>query len=251
MDLSPLMKLGLLLARAGMVVAATPAFGGQYAPAATKVGLAVLLALVLMPVVPVPTALPMAGLAVVMVRELAIGLALAMSVRALLAGVELAGHLTGFQLGFSYAAVVDPNTGVRNNTVAAIYATLALLTFLGINGHHAVLRALVESYGALPIGVGHVSHTLVPTVTRMLGVIFTTGAQIAAPVVIVLLLVELALGLIVRSAQGFDFMAISFPARLLVGMLALASAVAVVPAFVPPLTDRLLRLGSALAGSLR
>lgn len=251
MDLSPLMRLGLLLARAGMVIAATPAFGGQYAPAATKVGLVVLVALVLLPVVAVPTAIPMNGIPVVLFRELAIGLALAMSVRVLLAGVELAGHLTGFQLGFSYAAVVDPNTGVRNNTVAAMYGTLALLTFLGIDGHHAVLRALVASYAELPIGLGHVSATIVPTVTRMLGVIFTTGAQIAAPVAIVLLLVELGLGLIVRSAQGFDFMAISFPARLLVGTIALAAAVGVVPTFVSPLTDRLLRLASALAAALR
>ncbi len=251
MDFTPLMRLGLLLARAGMVVGATPVFGGQYAPTLTKVGLAFVLAVVMMPAVAVPDALPMTALVVVVVRELAIGFALAMSVRVMLAGFELAGYLTGFQLGFSYAAVVDPNTGVRNNTVAAIYSSLALLTFLGINGHHAVIRALVRSYTALPVGFGHVGDTMVPAVTRMLGVIFSTGVQLAAPVVIALLLVELALGLVVRSAQGFDFMAIAFPARLMVGLLALASAVAVVPVFVQPLGDQLLHLASALAGAFR
>ncbi len=251
MDLTPLLRLGLLLARAGMVIGATPAFGGQFAPAMTKIGIAVVLALVLMPIVPVPTAVPMTALVIVLLRELAIGFALAMSVRVLLAGMELAGHLTGFQLGFSYAAIVDPNTGVRNNTVAMIYSTLALLTFLGFNGHHAVIRALVESYTSLPIGVGHVSSSIVGTVTRMLGVIFTTGAQLAAPVIIVLLLVELGLGLVVRFAQGFDFMAISFPARLIVGLLALAAAIGAVPALVQPVAERLLRLAAALAGGLR
>ncbi len=251
MDLSPLLRLGLLLARAGMVIGATPAFGGQFAPVMTKIGIAVVLAVVLMPVVPVPTALPMTAMAVVVMRELAIGFALAMSVRAMLAGVELAGYLTGFQLGFSYAAVVDPNTGVRNNTIAVLYSSLALLTFLGFNGHHAMIRALVDSYTWLPVGFGHVNNSMVGTVTRMLGVIFTTGVQLAAPVVIVLLLVELGLGLVVRFAQGFDFMAISFPARLIVGLLGLAAAVGVVPSLVQPLAERLLHLAAALAGALR
>ena len=72
--------------------------------------------------------------------------------QALVAGVELAGHLSGYQIGYSYGATIDPMSGVRNNTVTALFGLVAVLTLLSVNGHHAVLRALAASYEALPIG---------------------------------------------------------------------------------------------------
>ena len=83
-------------------------------------------------------------LAVVVAREAAIGLALGFALRALIAGAEFAGHLSGQQIGFSYGATIDPQSGVRNNMLATLYGMLATLGFLAINGHHAVLRALAR-----------------------------------------------------------------------------------------------------------
>ena len=58
---------------------------------------------------------------------MAIGLALALAIRALVAGAELAGQLAGFQMGLSYGAIVDPQSGVRNNVIAALYGNVAML----------------------------------------------------------------------------------------------------------------------------
>src|SRR5690606_19998850 len=82
--LDELARLVLLATRPGVLVLATPIFGGQYAPTLMRVGLPVLIALLIAPVVPVPQPLPAAGLVFVMARELAIGLALAMAIRALI-----------------------------------------------------------------------------------------------------------------------------------------------------------------------
>src|SRR4029453_17841953 len=54
-DATPLLHLGLLLVRPGTLIVAAPPFGSTFAPAAVKIGLTVLLALVLVPVVDVPT----------------------------------------------------------------------------------------------------------------------------------------------------------------------------------------------------
>ena len=76
------------------------------------------------------------------------------------------------------------------------------MVFLVVDGHHALLRALAASYAALPIGAGGWAATgeLAPLVARMLGMVFVLGVRIAAPVVVVLLVVELALGLLSRVA---------------------------------------------------
>jgi len=251
MDLSFVTRLGLLLVRPGLLVAAAPPFGALYTPVPVKIGLSVLLGIALAPTVALPPNLALAPLVVIIAREAAIGLALAMSVRAVMAGAELAGQLAGFQLGFSYAATVDPQTGARNNIVAALYSSLALLTFLGINGHHALLKALAESYRAVPIGLGHIEPAMVQQIAGLLGLLFIFGTQVAAPIVIVLLVAEVAIGLVSRIAPALNMMVLGFPIKLMVGLVALAAAVGVVPSVVAGLVVPALEMAGRLAYSFR
>ena len=246
-DLSAWPHFALLLVRPSLIVATAPPFGGFYTPARVKIGLSTILALLLMPVVPMPRGLAGADLVAVVAREVLIGLALGMSVRLLLAGVELAGQLASFQLGFSYAATVDPQTGARSNLLGAFFGSLAMLVFLLVNGHHRVVRALVGSYTALPIGFGHVDPQLAALVARMLGVVFVLGVQLAAPVVIVLLVVELALGLVSRAAPSLNLMASGFAVRSLVGLAVLSLMVSVIPGVVTRAIPSVIELAAHLA----
>jgi len=250
-DLTPLVRFGLVLVRTGVLVAFTPIFGSLFAPSMVKIGLAVTLAVVLAPVVALPGALTVTSLAIVVTREVAIGLALAMSVSLVVAVAELAGYLTGFQLGYSYASIIDPQTGVQNNTIATLYSSLALYVFFALDGHHVVIRALAASYRALPIGLGHIGPSLVPTVTQMLGLIFTEGVRLAAPVIVVLLVLELAIGLLTRAAPALNIFIIGYPLQLFVGLLTLAAVVRIVPAVTADAMQRALELAVRLAQAFR
>jgi flagellar biosynthetic protein FliR len=250
-DLSPLVRFGLVLVRTGTLVGFAPVFGGFFAPSSVKVGLAVVIAIVLAPIVALPTALTVSGLAIVVAREFAIGLALSFSVSLVVGAVELAGYLTGFQLGYSYAAIVDPQTGIQNNVVATAYSSLALLVFLGINGHHEVLRALATSYQALPVGAGHVGSGILPVVDRMIGLVFAEGVQLAAPVIIVLLVLQLAIGLLSRAAPMLNVLVVGYPLQLLIGLLALAAVIRVVPAITVDTARHALELAVRLAEVFR
>jgi flagellar biosynthetic protein FliR len=229
MDTAAYARLGLLLVRPGMMVATVPMFGGGYVPAQVRIGLALLLGLIIAPVVPSPERIGGVGIVAAVAGEAAVGLAIGLGVRVLIAGAELAGYLAGFQIGFSYAAIVDPQSGVRNNLVAALYGTLAIIVFFGINGHHAVIRALVASYDLVPIGGIGLDGPLARVVAELLGFVFLTGARLAAPVVTVLLVVELALGLIARAAPALNLMIVGTPVRLIAGLAALAAGVQVLP----------------------
>ena len=245
MDVVPFLRLGLLMIRPSALVFVVPLFGARYAPTHVRVGLAVFLGIVLAPVVPLPAT--ETSLLLTVARELAVGVALAMAVSVVVAAAELAGYLAGFQAGFSIAAAIDPQSGVRNNIVATLYGMLALFTFFLIDGHHMVLRALVESYTALPIGSGAVGSSLVGAVIAALGLVFRIGLQLAAPVIVALLVVELALGLIARSAPAMNLMVIGFPVRGVAGLAALAVAVGVIPSVVQSIVVPALRIGADLA----
>jgi len=186
-------------------------------------------------------------------RELLIGLALSLSVRVLVAGAELAGHLSGFQIGFAYSSLVDPQSGARNGALSALYANLVLMVFLIVDGHHQLLQALVASYGALPIGVSGWTATgeLAPLVARTLGTVFVIGLRIAAPVVLVLFVVEVALGLLSRAAPQLNISVNAAPMRLFTGLAVLGATLAVVPDVVHTSLMPVFQLAARVAAALR
>jgi flagellar biosynthetic protein FliR len=251
MDPDLLMRIGLLVARPSMLVMIAPTFGGRSAPPYVRVGLALLLAVLALPLVPVPAVPSLAALGVIVARELAIGLALGLSVTALLAGAELGGHLASSQLMLSYGSVIDPQGGARNTLLATLYGNLALLTFFVINGHHMLLRGLAASYEALPIGTGAIAESLGGSVMRMLGVVFEFGLRLAAPLIVVMLVVELATGLAAKAAPALNLMVVATPIRLIVGLLVVAALVPQIPGVTTRFVGIALEAGRALAQGLR
>jgi flagellar biosynthetic protein FliR len=241
----------VLLVRPGVLMMVAPCFGGSFLPAQVKIGLAVLLALLLAPTV---TVLEIGGsgvLMLVVMREAAIGFALGLAMSAFIAAVELAGHLAGFQLGLSYSAIVDPQSGVRNNVVSVLYMNLTLVAFLLANGHHAFLRALTASYQDVPVGFGRIGPTLGDSVVALLGLVFTLGVRLAAPLVLVLLVCELAIGLISRVAPMLNLMAVAAPARLLIGLVLLGVMAPIIARTASSVIDMVLQLGVAGAQAFR
>lgn len=250
-DLSVVERFALLLVRPGMLVAIAPALGGMQVPVPVKVGLTVFIAIGLLPSVAVPAELANLTLSMVIAREAVIGLSIGFALRALIAGAEFAGHLSGQQIGFSYGATIDPQSGVRNNMLATFYGLLATLGFLAINGHHAVLRALAQSYAALPIGSGSLDASVVSSVRDILGLVFIVAVRLAAPVVIVLLIVELIVGLISRASPVMNYMVIGYPLRLVVGLTILAALVPVIPGVTNSLVESALMTSARLAQAFR
>jgi flagellar biosynthesis protein FliR len=251
MDFSVLARFALLLVRPGMVVSVAPGIGGTFIPVPVRIGLTVLIALGLLPSVNIPAAASNVPLTLLIAREAAIGLSLAFVVRLLIAGAEFAGHLSGYQIGFSYGATIDPQSGVRNTMLATLYGSLATLAFLAINGHHMMLRALTASYVGVPIGAGHIDASLVASVSEMLGLVFIVGARLAAPIVIVLLIVELGIGLISRSSPSLTFMVIGYPIRIVIGLFMVGILVPTIPAVTTSLLESVVMMGARTAGAFR
>ena len=243
--------IAILLVRPGMLVMATPFFGAVSAPATLRIGLTVLIGLMLAPVVVLPASLPPAVLVAAILREVAIGLSLAFAIRVLMAGAEFAGQFAGYSIGLSVGSLIDPQSGVRNNTLAILYGNLIVLVGFATNAHHQLIKALADSYAALPVGIGGVDPTLSGHIASLLGLVFVIGLRLAAPVVVVLLVVELALGLVARVAPSLNVMMSGAPIRLAVGLLVLAATVSAVPQVFSHYFPQALELAAATAQSFR
>jgi flagellar biosynthetic protein FliR len=232
MTLASLAALVLLLVRPGMLVMATPLLGAVQAPPLVRIGLTVLLAIILAPFVSLPAELSAGAITLVVLREAAIGLALALAVRVLVVAGEFAGHFAGYQIGLSLGSLIDPQTGVRNNVLAVLYAHVVTVICLATNVHHLLLRALADSYAALPVGLGGLGATLAGSVAEIFGLVFLIGVRITAPVIVVLLLVELALGLLARVAPSLNVMIAGAPVRVILGLLVIAASIGALPGLI-------------------
>jgi flagellar biosynthesis protein FliR len=250
MDLSVIARFGILLVRPGALILTGPGLGGQDVPAMARVALTVFLALALAPLVTFPTG-PNIGVFTTVFREAMIGLTIGFAARALIVGVEMAGHLCSQQIGFSYASTINPVSGTKNTVVTTLYGMLAMFVWFSIGGHHLLIRALHASYEGLPIGSGELNASLVQSVRDVLGLVFTVAVRLSAPIVAVLLIVEVAVGLISRSAPALNFDILGYPTRLIVGLAVAAATVVTVPGVIRALAERVIALGLEMAAAFQ
>jgi flagellar biosynthetic protein FliR len=100
----------------------------------------------------------------------------------------------------------------------------ATFLFLAIGGHLALAATIVESYRALPPGDAWLSAESIRGLVLFGGVLFAAGLSIALPVGFALILVQLVMGMLARSAPQLNLFSVGLPATLLAGIVLLAIA---------------------------
>lgn len=225
------------------LIAAAPLFGNLAVPVRVKLGLGIMLTMVIAPVVPSQAAadpMSLAGLLIVM-QQLVIGLAMGFAMRIVMAAVEMAGEAAGLTMGFGFATFFDPQTRARSSALAQFLALLALMIFLGLNVHLMMLETLAQSFISLPIAATPAGGGGFRQLAAWGGLIFSSGVQLALPVIAALLLTNIALGILTRAAPQLNLFGIGFPITLGVGFLVLMLSL---PYLATPL-ERLFAQGNA------
>lgn len=239
------------------LVLAEPVLGHRSIPRTTKVGLTILLALVIAPLLPEPPALPLFSVESVFIalQQLLIGLSMGFVVRLALTAAETAGQMMGLQMGLGFAVFFDPQTSAQTAVVGQFMGLFTTLLFLGLNGHYMVVSALVESFGVLPVSTEPLASGGFLALARAGSGIFQYGLLISLPVVATLLIANIAFGVLSRAAPQLNLFAVGFPVTLTVGFLALYL---LVPMLGPTLTALLeqsvmmmLRIAEGFAGAPR
>lgn len=214
----------LPLARMLAFVASSPIFGNRQLPARIKLGFALALTVVIAPTVAIPPGLDVAsapGL-LALVQQIAVGLMMGFTLRLVFSAVEMAGDMAGLQMGLGFATFYDPVNASHTPVLAQFLGIVTALAFLALDLHLAMLAALVESFQSFPVSTAPPSALGFRTLAAWGGSLFAFGLQFALPLIGVLLIVNLALGILTRSAPQLNIFAVGFPITLAVGFIALA-----------------------------
>jgi len=210
----------LVTGRIGGLMLTAPGWSGTTLPASIRSAVTVVLALLLLPLAPVTT-LPseVLDLPLPMAAEIGIGLVIGLAAAVLVQAVGLAGEVISMQMGLSIAPALSPVPEMAVVGLGQVSTLLAILIYLGLGGHLMLLRSLADSLHSLPPGGGVLFTAGGPAATALAGRLFSCAASAAAPVMVALLLTNLALAVLSRAVPQVNAMTVSFPLTIGVGLI--------------------------------
>lgn len=216
--------------RPGAALMAAPVFG------ATAVPLQVRIVLSLAVGIPAATAaqiaLPPTGMVSVaglllIAGEIVLGLALGFAIQIGFAAALVAGETISNAMGLGFASMQDPSSGHSSTAIGQLLNMLAIMLFLGCGGHLMLIAIVVGSFGSMPPGASWLDAAAILGIVEFGGLMFAAGATIALPVAGALILVQLVMATITRSAPALNLIAVGIPATVLAGIVLIAIAVPV------------------------
>ena len=216
----------LIFCRITAFFAVTPIFSSRNIPNTFKVGIAFFVSLLVFVSVGNDSALILNGSYLFfIVKEILIGLLLGFVAYLFFTVVQVAGSFIDLQMGFGIVNVMDPLTGAQSPVMGNFKFFIAMLFFLGINGHHYLLLGLMNSYEWVPfdnaffsrVADGQIFDFLLDSLVR----VFYLAFQMAAPIIVTIFLAEVALGMLARTVPTFNVFVLGMPIKILVGFLVL------------------------------
>jgi flagellar biosynthetic protein FliR len=233
----------LIFARMGGLVMTAPVFSSHRVPPQLRAAISVIMTMIVFPLVkPMPIESSIINFGLLVVNEVIIGLVLGFTANMIFMVIQVAGELQDTQIGFGFAGVVDPNMGQSSAIIGQLQMIMMWIIFVTANGHHFLLKAVAESFVLIPPGLGAFN---VEGVNRMVAIsaeMLMLAIKIGAPVVAAVLVADMAMGVLQRTAPQLNLMAVGFQVKIAVGVAVLILAMPMIVNMQYDLVDYMARI---------
>lgn len=211
----------LVLARIAPLFIVAPLFSSRMLPPRVRGLAAVGLTVGMAPLATKGEHVPLEvwGLAGLVAKELLVGLAFAFAIGVLFAAVTVAGSLIDTLIGFSFGSLVDPITGTQSSVLQQAYSLVGVMIFIAIGGDAWVIQGLHRTYDLVPLLEEPALGSLVGGVQAAFTQIFAAALELAAPVVLAILITDAAMGVVAKVVPQLNVFQVGFPAKVAVGLL--------------------------------
>ncbi len=220
----------LILARLSAFLVTGPLFSMANIPGMVKIGLALLISMIIFPII--YQSMPMYSVdgwnyVFGLVREVLVGLALGFTASLVLSALMFAGNLIDMQIGFSMSMIFDPMASAMSGIISRFIYLLGLVVLLAFDGHHMILAAIVRSFEVVPLNSAVVAGNAAMHLIKVSAHAISIGVQIAAPIIAVMLIIDVTLGLLARTAPQINVFMLGFPIKIIFGLITLSIMVPV------------------------
>jgi flagellar biosynthetic protein FliR len=219
----------LIFARIGAMLMVMPGFGEMGVPTRVRLGIALALTLILVPLHRSSYNIDLQSLnslAVLIIHEVLIGLVLGLTARVTLSALTVAGSVVAQQLGLGFVTAIDPTQGQQGVVVGNFLTLLGVTMLFATDMHHLVIAALTDSYKIFKPGELMSSGDIAALATQTFATAFKIGIQLSAPFLVFGLIFNLGLGLLARLMPQMQVYFVGTPLSIMLGFLILVAVVA-------------------------
>ena len=215
----------LVIIRVSCFFFIVPVFFPKGTPNMVKVAFCVIISYILMAGINYQAAASinsMSVFAVDCVNEALTGLSLGFITDLCFMSARYAGSLMDMQVGFSMMTMYDPSSASNTTLIERLLYYFSLTLFLIVDGHHMLIKALIESFNVINIGKFILMQESVTVIIKAFIEFFTIGLKIAVPIILILILADITMGLVARTVPQLNVMILGLPVKILVGMMCIA-----------------------------
>ena len=146
--------------------------------------------------------------------------------------MQAAGSLLDTLIGFSFGSLIDPVTGNQSTVISNMYALFGAAVFVAIDGDAYVIQGLARTYDSVPLLKSPAIGSLVQGAQAAFSGIFVSAFEIAAPVLVALIITDAAFGVVSRVVPQLNVFSVGFPAKMIVGLTLIGVSLPFVSGFI-------------------
>ncbi|GAC25559.1 flagellar biosynthetic protein FliR [Paraglaciecola mesophila KMM 241] len=189
-------------------------------PTTVRALLTLFITFIILPVIPPVPVVEILSVStfVLVIQQLIIGISLGFISTMVLNTFVLAGQVVAMQTGLGFASIVDPVNGINVPAVGQFYLILATLLFWALDGHLAMIRMVVMSFTAFPVGETWLQPEQFREIAHWAGWMFISAVTLSLAPIVSLLIVNLAFGVMTKAAPQLNIFSLGFSIAQIMGL---------------------------------
>ena len=175
-----------------------------------------------------PQVIGMMDLAPMLITEFLIGACIGLLASLPFLAVEMAGHIMGYQMGFSLAQAFNPALDANLNAMGSMLFYMAVTVFMYLGGMEALFAALLGTFDRVPPGAFNPMAVPLDLFVNTLTAAFEVSIRIAGPVTGTAFTILLAMGFMMKTMPQINVMMSGFAVKIIAGTLIVLASIFVI-----------------------
>lgn len=221
----------LILVRMTTFITVAPFFGQKSIPVKVKAGFSLFLTIIIFETLgsePV-TYNGIIGFAILVMKEAVVGLLIGYAANICSSILNFAGQIMDMEIGFAMVNVMDPVSNTQITITSNLYMYFIMLIMVVTDMHHYILRTMIETYSAIPIGQAVFRVDLYKDMIRFMTDFFIIGFRIVLPIFSATLIVNVVLGILAKVASQMNMFVVGMQLKIMVGLVILFFVIILLP----------------------
>lgn len=220
----------LLFLRVSGLLIGSPIFGRNNVPSIFKIGLCIMLSSVFVMSIPAPDVYPtyenLFMYFLVCIREILFGVAMGYVLTTMFSLALTSGSIIDYQIGFSMVSVYDPQFNTQTPITGSLLNIILLLVFFSYDGHLKLIEIVYKTFETVPVGAATAPKEILLCAAETMSSSFVLAVMVAMPIIAAGMIVEVAMGIIIRTVPQMNVFVVGIPMKLLIGILMLMLSIA-------------------------